>query len=264
MKESKEGKDVRQNVPYTATRKHEVNLRRNRTLHFQIGLILTLIAAISLIELKTPVLAAHVPITLDDEPREYALEVALYVEPTKPEKVMKQSEPEPDLSTAEEVPDDTELLNEFVDLPTQDDTTPTVDLDIGKVTVVDDPDGGEIPVDVPFHRIEEVPVYPGCEGLATNEERKDCLTAKIHKLVGRKFNPDVGADAGLSGPTRISVQFRIDKNGDVTQVLSRAQHPNLEKEAERVVNLIPKMTPGKQRNVPVGVIYNLPIRLNIE
>lgn len=263
MKESKEGKNVRQNVSYTATRKHEVNLRRNRTLHFQIGLILTLIAAITLLEMKTPVLAmSTIDNTLEDEPREYALEVQLDIVKPKQEKVVKQTEPEPILDKVEEVPDDTELLKDIIDLPVQDDPDPIVD--VSTVFEVEDPDGDDEPVDVDFRIVEEVPVYPGCEGLDSNEERKACMNAKIQKLVGRKFNADVGADAGLSGPTRISVQFRIDENGEVTQVRSRAQHPKLEKEAARVVNLIPKMTPGKQRNVPVGVIYNLPIRLNIE
>jgi len=38
----------------------------------------------------------------------------------------------------------------------------------------------------------------------------------------------------------------------------------LEKEAIRVVNMIPDMTPGKQRGRPVGVKYTLPITLIVE
>jgi protein TonB len=262
MKESKEVKDVRQNVPNTATRKQEVNLRRNRSLHFQIGLILTLIAAITLLELKTPTVAMVDYSSFDDEPREYALEVQLDVVKPKQEKVFRQSEPEPFLDKVELVEDDVELLKEVIELPAQDNSDPIVAVD--SVPVVEDPEGPEDIEDVDFIKVEEVPVYPGCEGLDSNIARRDCMTSKIHKLVSRKFNPDVAVDAGISGKTRISVEFRIDKNGDVTQVRSRAQHPKLEKEAARVVHLIPKMTPGKQRNVPVGVIYNLPIRLNLE
>ena len=262
MKESKEVKDVRQNVPNTTTRKHEVNLRRNRTLHFQIGLILTLIAAITLLELKTPTVAMVDYSSFDDEPSEYALEVLPEVIQPKQKVVVKQPEPAPTLDELVEVPDDFVLKTPDTNLPTQDNLDPIVE--IGKVPVVEDPDGPEDIEDVDFIKVEEVPVYPGCEGLDSNIARRDCMTSKIHKLVSRKFNPDVAVDAGISGKTRISVEFRIDKNGDVTQVRSRAQHPKLEKEAARVVHLIPKMTPGKQRNVPVGVIYNLPIRLNLE
>ena len=37
----------------------------------------------------------------------------------------------------------------------------------------------------------------------------------------------------------------------------------LEKEARRVVGLIPKMKPGKQRGKPVRVQFNLPIRFTL-
>ena len=36
-------------------------------------------------------------------------------------------------------------------------------------------------------------------------------------------------------------------------------HSKLKKEAERVINKIPEMIPGKQRDKAVGVIYTLPI-----
>ena len=38
-------------------------------------------------------------------------------------------------------------------------------------------------------------------------------------------------------------------------------HSRLEKEAVRVVNMLPQMTPGRQRTKPVGVAYTLPITL---
>ncbi|TDA93225.1 energy transducer TonB, partial [Halomonas marinisediminis] len=37
----------------------------------------------------------------------------------------------------------------------------------------------------------------------------------------------------------------------------------LEKEAIRVVKSLPKMIPAKQRGVPVGVKYTLPITLEV-
>jgi Zn-dependent protease with chaperone function len=53
--------------------------------------------------------------------------------------------------------------------------------------------------------------------------------------------------------------FTIDKNGHVTDVHYREPDPRLEQEAERVINSLPKMQPGKQRGKPVGVMYSLPI-----
>ncbi|MBZ9628988.1 M56 family metallopeptidase [Psychroflexus sp. CAK1W] len=43
---------------------------------------------------------------------------------------------------------------------------------------------------VPFSVIENVPVFPGCENLGTNEERKACMSKKISEFVNKDF--DIG------------------------------------------------------------------------
>ena len=53
MENSKEVTSVRQNSMYTSSLKHETNLRRNTTLHFQIGLILALLTSIFGIEMRS-------------------------------------------------------------------------------------------------------------------------------------------------------------------------------------------------------------------
>ena len=118
-------------------------------------------------------------------------------------------------------------------------------------------------VEVPFSVIENVPEYPGCEK-GSNTEKRKCMSAKIAKFVQRKFNTDLAGDLGLSGKQRINVIFKIDKNGNVTGVRSRAPHPRLEKEAARVINLLPKMKPGRQRGKAVVVPYSLPITFKVQ
>ncbi|MDB4206741.1 energy transducer TonB, partial [Flavobacteriaceae bacterium] len=118
-------------------------------------------------------------------------------------------------------------------------------------------------VEVPFSVIENVPEYPGCEK-GSNTEKRKCMSAKIAKFVQRKFNTDLAGDLGLSGKQRISVIFKINKNGDVTGVRSRAPHPRLEKEAARVINMLPKMKPGRQRGKAVIVPYSLPITFQVQ
>ena len=116
--------------------------------------------------------------------------------------------------------------------------------------------------DVPFAVIEEPPLYPSCEGSGDNSEIKKCTSEKINQLVNKNFNLALAKELGLSGINRIIVQFRINPNGEVEDIRARAPHPNLEKEAKRVVNLIPRMTPGRQRGKIVGVMYSLPITFN--
>ncbi len=121
----------------------------------------------------------------------------------------------------------------------------------------------EVVEDVPFAIIEEAPVYPGCIG--TREERKICFSDQVSKHVHKYFNAELAQELGLTqGKQKIYVIFTVDKNGDINNIMARAPHKSLEKEAIRVIDLLPKMTPGKQRNKAVGVKYSLPITFNVE
>ena len=112
-------------------------------------------------------------------------------------------------------------------------------------------------VEVPFNVINNVPVYPGCKG--SELKKRKCMSEKIAKFVERKFNTDIAADLGLTGRQRISVIFKIDTLGNITGVRARAPHPRLEKEAVRVINLLPKMKPGIKNGKPVIVPYSIPM-----
>ena len=118
-------------------------------------------------------------------------------------------------------------------------------------------------VEVPFAVVENVPIFPGCDK-GNNAERRKCMSQKITKTVIREFNTKLAGDLGLSGRQRINVIFKIDKNGDVVEVRARAPHPDLEKEAIRVINLLPKMKPGMQFGKAVTVPYSLPIIFQVQ
>ena len=123
--------------------------------------------------------------------------------------------------------------------------------------------GVEEDIEVPFAVIENVPVIPGCEK-GNNAAKKKCMSEKIQKFVTRKFNTELASDLGLSGRQRINVIFKIDKSGKVVGVRSRAPHPGLEKEAARVINMLPQMKPGMQRGKAVTVPYSLPIVFQVQ
>jgi protein TonB len=156
-----------------------------------------------------------------------------------------------------EVVEDEEEVEETVIESTETDQDEEIEVDEIEIEeVVED-------VEVPFAVIENVPVFPGCER-GSNADKRKCMSDKIAKFVQRKFNTDLAGDLGLSGRQRISVIFKIDKSGNVTGVRSRAPHPRLEKEAARVINMLPKMKPGRQRGKPVTVPYSLPITFQVQ
>jgi len=91
-----------------------------------------------------------------------------------------------------------------------------------------------------------------------SEELKQCLASFISKHVSENFK----SKNFFKYPPkryRISVQFTIDTKGRTTNVLARAPHADMEKEAIRVVRNLPKINPGIVEGKPVNVLYGLPI-----
>lgn len=122
-----------------------------------------------------------------------------------------------------------------------------------------------IPKDVPFSLVEQVPVYPGCAPSLLQEAARKCMSNAIGRHVLQNFNTNLASTLNLpSGVIRIYVGFKIDKKGKVVDILTRAPHPALEKEARRVINLLPQLeSPGMQKGKAVNVPYGLPITFNI-
>jgi periplasmic protein TonB len=250
---------IRQNEQIVEkSQKHDANLQKNSTIYFQIGLIVCLLTVYGLFEMKfettiPPIVCLGPP----DEPiyvhiPEIRHEVPDFVEPVEQSKSKSTT-------NFKEVIDDTPLKDFVKDIEPTKDFVPPVDT--AKVIVLDKPVD-----DAPVHflRIEQVPIYPGCEKAKGNEERKQCMSEKITKLVQRKFDGTIASDYGLSGMQKIDVQFTIDKTGHIKDVKTRSPHPKLDEEAERVISILPKMLPGKQRDKPVGVIYTLPIVFDVQ
>ena len=65
------------------------------------------------------------------------------------------------------------------------------------------------------------------------------------------------------GKHKIRIMFKINNKGLVSDIRVMAPHPKLKEEAIRIVKLLPRMTPVKQRNKPVSVSYNLPISFEV-
>ncbi len=119
------------------------------------------------------------------------------------------------------------------------------------------------PEGLPFSKIEKVPVYPGCENQSL-EETKKCFMNNIQQAVLKEFNVAIADKHNLSGKQKIYVRFKIDNTGKIGSVQARGPHKALEEEAIRVVKSLPKMIPGQQDGVDVGVLFSLPIVFEIK
>lgn len=219
---------------------------------FELGLVLTLFIIYSLIEHKTYDTIdvgslGEVHMTAEMEEDIPIVEIKVETPP--------QKTPPPVVEQIKVVEDDVEVEETVIE-STETDETDAVVIDISDIEEVQE--GEVIEEDIPFILIESVPVYPGCKG--NNKQLRACFTKKITEFFGKRFDASLSEELGLSeGKKRLFVVFRINKKGEVVDVKARAPHPVLEDEVKKIINSLPKMTPGKQRSKPVTVSYSLPI-----
>lgn len=100
--------------------------------------------------------------------------------------------------------------------------------------------------DAIFTIVESMPEYPG--GIKN-----------LFVFLGENVKYPQSAKAnGISG--KVYVNFTVRRTGLISNIkIIRGVHKILDFEALRVVNELPKWTPGYQRGHPVSVSYNLPI-----
>jgi protein TonB len=228
----------------------DIEVGRNSSLYFAIGLILMLLATRSLLEYKTyDKSVTDIGIVNIDEIIEEDIPIVNINTPPPPPPPIAVSE---ELIVVEDVAEIEETLIESTEI-TQEDAVEE------RIVNVDDINVSEVEeeITVPFAVIEKVPIFPGCKG-ETNAELKACFQAKIQEHVLKNFHfPELAQEMGIGG--KVFVMFAIDKNGYITDIKTRGPDKILEKEAERIISTLPNMTPGKQRGKPVKVPYSIPI-----
>ncbi|PKQ44376.1 energy transducer TonB [Confluentibacter flavum] len=249
---------IRQNEQVVKkSQKHDANLQKNSVLFFQVGLIVCFLAAYGLLEMnfeKTDDIVTAYPRMDDNDLYVFHDPVKVYEEEVKKELVKKipNSFKEPTISDDPTI----EVISEIFTEP------PVIDKPISPGDIKVDVVPEDIPIHITF--IEQVPIYPGCEKEKSNDAKRKCMSEKITKLVQKQFDTNLAGELGLTGKQVIRTQFKIDKTGHVTDIQIRAPHSKLKEEAERVLNQIPDMTPGRQQNKNVGVIYSLPIVFQVQ
>ncbi|MFT4642237.1 MAG: protein TonB [Candidatus Azotimanducaceae bacterium] len=231
----------------------KANLESYTRMFLLLGLVLTLLTVYLGIEHKTydKSVDGLALVTSDHDDEDEIPEVVI-------EQIITPPAPPPPTPEKIEIVEDEKEVEETIIESTETDENEKIEVE-EIVEVEEEEDFNE---DVPFAIIEDVPVYPGCKG--TKAQKKACLNKSMQKHVQRKFNGDLAGDLGLSGKQKIYIQFKITKTGGIEIIGARAPHKKLEKEARRVVNLLPKMEPGKQRGRAVNVTYMLPITFDVQ
>ena len=226
----------------------KADLNKKSSFYFAIGLFIVLFVSWRAIEYKN----------YDDDGYGY---IALNVDDEDDEEIpiteqLKTPPPPPPPPAPEiiEVVEDEEEIEETIIESTETDQEEIVE----EVEVVEE----EMDMDVPFAIIEDVPLYPGCERVPKSQRRKS-FQEQIQKHIAKNFRyPEIAQEMGIQG--RVFVQFMIGKDGSISGVRTRGPDKNLEKEAKRIIDRLPRMTPGRQRGIPVRVPFSIPITFKLQ
>ena len=75
--------------------------------------------------------------------------------------------------------------------------------------------------------------------------------------------PAEAREKGISG--QVFIEFVVEKDGTITnaRVIKSSGNEELDAEALRVVNMMPKWKPGKEKGKPVRTIYQIPVRFTV-
>lgn len=256
--------------------KKKTDIRWNSAIFFQVGLIIALISSVYAMDLKVGEKSVNPPepITISlDEPfimGDFTIEKdkPKVIEKSKPvAKVEKKVVVKPKITDViKKVDDDAKIEESKVATTETDNDAKVNDNKDTTVTTNTNNDKGTKTTGnstININSVEFVPIFPGCESLSTNKERIDCMSQKISKFVSRKFRTHV-ADEETKGKQRITVQFKINKLGEIDSVRAVSKDKALAKEAQRVINRLPLMTPGRQGDTSVDVVYMLPITFQVK
>ena len=223
------------------TKKYEHRrMERKIPLFYMIGLNVALLLTILAFEVKTDPLEPKIP----DSNGGSIFDSLIYIPATK----FEPPKPKPTSYDINEVKEEIAKTDVKIDEPVIE-TDPINEGDIGDVfeglpEIIDNP------ADEPFIFVEEMPSYPGG-------------WSKFYEFLSDNIKyPKQAQRIGIEG--RVHLQFTIERDGSISDlIVVKGMEGGLNEEALRVMKLIPKFNPGKQRGKPVRVKQAISINFTL-
>lgn len=217
----------------------KADLKNKQGLFLQVGLLVAL--AIVFASFQWSVEERHVPDIIGVNIDNFEFDMTPVTRPEKPK---------------EEIPKPKALAEKYIisDDPDLDDTEVFIEeyTDDYKVNIIGIEDDIEPEEKDPeyFIVVEDMPQFPGGD-------------IALFKFIAQNVEyPEIARENGIQG--KVFLSFIINKKGFVEQVkVTRNVDPLLDKEAMRVIQLLPKWKPGKQRGKAVNVAFNVPINFQL-
>ncbi|WP_373516768.1 TonB family protein, partial [Pricia sp.] len=113
---------------------------------------------------------------------------------------------------------------------------------------------------VPFGKVDEVPIFPGCVNEA---DPRECFQEMMQKHISKNFRyPEEAQKQGIQG--RVNVMFTIGEDGNISNIRMRGPDKLLEAEVARIISRLPQMKPGRHDGMAVNVPYSFPITFKLQ
>lgn len=221
----------------------KADLEKSRGMFFLIGLVVAMAAVFTAFNISTKTSTVEVfgridEVFIDEDP----------IMPTRDPEKIEEIKPQ-------KQPDIQELV--IVDNETNDDEDIFVDSEANEadsydivqtVSLTKEIDEGK---DIPLNFASKMPVFPGGE-------------IGLMKYISDHVDyPSLAREQGIEG--KVYVRFCVTKYGTVDRVsIARGADPLLDKEALRVVKLLPKWQPGENGGRKVSVWYTVPINFQLK
>jgi periplasmic protein TonB len=142
------------------------------------------------------------------------------------------------------VEDDVETAEIIIDTEDDEDRKVVIQAPVQAPVIEED-------TEVIFMVVESMPTFPGGD-------------AALFKYLSDNIKyPVIAQESGIQG--RVICQFVVNRDGSIVDIeVVRSVDRSLDAEAVRVIQNMPKWTPGKQRGKTVRVKYTLPVNFRLQ
>lgn len=100
---------------------------------------------------------------------------------------------------------------------------------------------------IPDGIVNKPPVFPGCDDALSYTDISKCFSDKITEHITKSFNVNCIDTKGTIVKVKISYTFKINENGQITNITTASEYPEAIIEAKRVLSTLPKIQPSLKR-----------------
>ncbi|MEN8799795.1 MAG: energy transducer TonB [Flavobacteriaceae bacterium] len=109
--------------------------------------------------------------------------------------------------------------------------------------------------------MDRIPLFMECEPKNMEKDQK-CFQKQMQKHIKKHFRYPEDAKANYIEGV-VYIMMTIEADGTLSNIRTKGAHPLLEKEAVRIMRLLPKFRPAIHEGEAVSVPYSIPLTFRL-